>query len=113
MRIGKSRAERIAHNEAMFRLGNERMAGWDERHEDGQPELYFCECADLECRQKMKLEESEYEAVRSDSRRFAVVSGHEIPDVETVIETHDRWSVIEKAPEVTETVEALDPRVKD
>lgn len=96
----------------MFRVGNERMAGWEERHENEQPELYFCECADLDCREKVTLQEAEYEAVRSDARRFLVVPGHEIPDVETVIEEHDGWVVIEKAPEVTETVESLDPRGK-
>ena len=96
----------------MFRLGNERMAGWDERHEDEQSELYFCECADLDCKKRVRMEEADYEAVRSNPRRFLVLPGHEIPDVETVIEEHDGWLVIEKAPEVTETVEALDPRSK-
>jgi hypothetical protein len=94
----------------MFRLGNERMAEWEEQHADEQPEPYFCECADLDCREKVSLQEAEYEAVRSDARRFLVVTGHEIPDVETVIEEHEGWAVIEKAPEVTETVESLNPR---
>jgi hypothetical protein len=96
----------------MFRLGNERMAGWEERHESGQSELYFCECAELDCKDRVSLQEAEYETVRADARRFLVVPGHEIPDVETVIEEHDGWSVIEKAPEVTKTVESLDPRSK-
>lgn len=72
--------------------------------------MYFCECADPACKQKVRLSKSEYETVRSDSRWFFVVAGHVISDVETVIEAHDGWSVIEKAPEVTRTVEALDPR---
>lgn len=107
---GTPREERIAHNEAMFRLGNERMAGWEERHEEQENELYLCECADPDCAAKVSLSKPEYEAVRSDSRRFFVAVGHEVSDVETVIEEHDGWSVIEKAPEVTETVDRLDPR---
>jgi hypothetical protein len=59
---------------------------------------------------KVSLQKVEYEAVRSDSRRFFVLAGHEIPDVETVVESHEGWVVIEKAPEVTSTVEASDPR---
>ena len=106
------RKRRLAENEALFRAANERIADWDERDRAEAVELYFCECADLDCREKVRLQEGEYEAVRSDSRRFLVVAGHEVPDVETVIEEHGGWSVVEKAPEVTETVEALDPRAK-
>jgi hypothetical protein len=94
----------------MFRIGNERMASWEERHEDAEYELYFCECADTECREKIRLRKVDYEAVRDDSRRFAIATGHEVPDVETVVSEHDGWSMIEKAPEVTETVRRLDPR---
>ena len=94
----------------MFRVGNERMAEWEEIHQESGSELYFCECADPACRQRVKLRKAEYEAIRSDSRRFVVVTGHEIPDVETVIEEHEGWSVVEKAPEVTDIVEATDPR---
>jgi hypothetical protein len=39
-----------------------------------------------------------------------IALGHEIPDVETVIERNEDWAIIEKAPEVTPIVEALDPR---
>ena len=108
--MGTAREERIAGNEAMFRSANERMAGWEEIRASENVELYFCECADPECREKIGLRRQEYEEVRSDSRHFVIVQGHEIPDVETVIEEHEGWVVIEKDPEVTETVEKLDPR---
>jgi hypothetical protein len=108
--VGAPREERIATNEAMFRFANERMSGWEELHVNENVELYFCECADQDCRQKLSLRKQEYEAVRSNSRHFVIAVGHETPDVETVIETHEGWAVIEKDPEVTETVEKLDPR---
>lgn len=94
----------------MFRIANERMEEWSERHEGEGPELYFCECADRECQVKVRLDKPEYESIRANSRRFLVAAGHEIPDIETVLESHGEWLVIEKDPEVTETVEALDPR---
>jgi hypothetical protein len=56
------------------------------------------------------LDRHEYEAVRSNPRLFFVVSGHEIPDVETVIDEHDGWVVVAKNPEVSETAVATDPR---
>ena len=108
--MGTPREERLAENEAMFRTANERMAEWEEHRINDAEELYACECADEDCREKVSLRKADYEKVRSDSRHFLIVSGHEIPDVETVIEDHGKWTVIEKNPEVTETVESLDPR---
>jgi hypothetical protein len=108
--MASAREERLARNEALFRAANERMAAWEERHRIEATELYFCECADPECRQKLPLSESDYERIRSAPDRFFVVPGHEKADIETVVESHDEWAVIEKAPEVREIVEATDPR---
>ena len=110
--VGTTREERLADNEAMFRFANERMAAWDEVRASEAIEHYFCECADPDCQQKVALHKADYEAVRSDSRRFVTRPGHEIPDVETVIEKHDGWVVIEKDPEVTEAVQRTDPRLE-
>ncbi len=100
----------MARNEAMFRVANERTTDWEERHAGDAVERYFCECANLECREKVRLRKADYERVRSDSRRFVVVPGHELADVETVIERSEGWAILEKAPEVTGIVEELDPR---
>lgn len=108
--MGTPREERLAGNEAMFRTANERMSGWEELRINEAEELYFCECADEDCREKVSLRKADYEKVRSDSRHFLIAHGHDIPDIETVIEKHDGWAVIEKKPEVAETVESLDPR---
>lgn len=40
----------------------------------------------------------EYRAVRSDPRTFAIVDGHEEPDVEHVVERTDRYTVVRKDP---------------
>ncbi len=108
--MDRVREERSARNEAIFRVGNERMAEWEERHEDGQPERYLCECADIDCRAKVELTRSQYEYVRSDSRWFVVLPGHETPDAESVIDDHDGWVVVEKNPELAPIVEATDLR---
>jgi hypothetical protein len=86
------------------------MADWEERHRGEATELYFCECADPECRQKVPLRESDYERVRSNPEHFVVVPAHELVEVETVIESHEQWLVVEKKPEVREIVEGTDPR---
>ena len=108
--MASQREERQAQNEAMFREANQRAHAWDERHLDREIELYFCECAKAGCREKVSLSDADYERVRSDPRRFVIVSGHEQPNVETVIEQHEDWAIVEKEPEVTEVVARRDRR---
>ena len=100
----------MALNEALFRTANERMAAWEEVQRAEGAELFFCECADPECREKIRLLTSDYERIRRDPCHFFVKPGHDVPDIEDVIEPHDEWVVIEKNPEVSEIVEATDPR---
>ena len=101
----------IAENEALFRAANERASTWEERARAEATELYFCECADPQCTEKVGLTFTDYERVRSDSSWFFVVPGHEVADVERVIEDHGDWVVIEKEPDVQDIVEETDPRL--
>ncbi|HYM59120.1 MAG TPA: hypothetical protein VES79_14245 [Solirubrobacteraceae bacterium] len=109
------RAQRIAENESRFRSINDRMrADLETVAEEGEPLDFVCECGNDACRESVPLSVGEYEAVRVDARRFAIVPGHEIPDVETVVETHDgRYAVIEKDPRADPIVKATDPRADE
>ena len=109
------RVQRIAENESRFRSINDRMrADLEAVAEEGEPLAFVCECGNDGCRGSVPLSVGEYEEVRADARRFAVVPGHEIPDVETVVETHDgRYSVIEKDPRADPVVKATDPRADE
>jgi hypothetical protein len=100
--------QRVAMNEATFRRINEGM----ETGQDPSGLLTFvCECGRLGCNKLIQMSRAEYEALRTDSRRFAVLEGHEMPEVEHVVERADRYIVVEKAgdPEA-EIVEHTDPR---
>jgi hypothetical protein len=100
--------QRAAMNEATFRKVNEGM----EVGQDPSGLLSFvCECGRLGCNQLIQLTRPEYEGVRQNSRRFAIVDGHELLEVEAVVERHDRYLVVEKVgdPEA-EIVEHTDPR---
>jgi hypothetical protein len=108
--MGTDREERLASNEALFRFANERMAGWEERHEDDGRELYFCECANPDCREKVALSVDQYEAVRASSRTFFVLPGHEQLDLESVVDQHQGWLVVRKPERVAGTVDPTDPR---
>lgn len=95
----------------MFRIANERMANWDETHAEEAAEPYFCECANPDCRERISLRRADYERIRSNSRYFFVIPRHETADVDSVIETHEDWLLIEKGPSVTGLIESLDPRL--
>jgi predicted ThiF/HesA family dinucleotide-utilizing enzyme len=100
--------QRIAMNEATFRTVNEGMeAGQDP---DGLL-AFMCECGRLGCNKLIELTRPEYEHVRANPRRFAVIDGHEIEEVEDVVDRHNRYIVVEKRgdPEA-EVVEHTDPR---
>ena len=108
--MASDRAEKLALNESLFRAANERMAAWEERHDDGESELYFCECANLECAEKVEVALTDYERARRDPALFILAPGHEVRDVETVVDAREGWIVVRKDPEVQEQVERTDPR---
>lgn len=100
--------QRVAMNEATFRKVNEAM----EVGQDPSGLLTFvCECGRLRCNKVIQLTRAEYEQVRQNPRRFAIIDGHEILEAEEIVERHDRYLVVEKsgAPE-GEIVEHTDPR---
>jgi hypothetical protein len=95
------RETRIAENEVLFREVNERRVA-------DQPDLVelTCECGRIDCHQQVRLEPGEYRAIRADPRRFFVLPGHEIEDVESVVERREGHWVIEKPAEVDPIVGA-------
>jgi predicted ThiF/HesA family dinucleotide-utilizing enzyme len=100
--------QRVAMNEATFRKVNEGM----EAGQEPQGMLaFFCECGRLGCNRLIELTRAEYEGVRANPRRFAVIDGHQIEEVEDIVDRTERYIVVEKRgkPEA-EVVEYTDPR---
>jgi hypothetical protein len=90
--------QRIAENELLFRGLNERIeevtGSWDDATLSA-----VCECGDALCFAPINLPLAEYKRIVRESpsgRRFIVKPGHEILDVETLVERHDGYSVVEK-----------------
>jgi hypothetical protein len=104
---GLSPNERIAWNEALFRVANERMHAFVERAEEPtERHMCLCECGDLDCKGRLWLTRAEYEAIRVDEMRFAVLVGHVFPEAERVVGEHDgRYLVVEKTEEVRAVLE--------
>ena len=100
------RRERLARNEATFREHNERAEHGPFPREDADaPRSFFCECSDPACTRVVMLSAAEYEHVRSDDRWFFTLPGHELLDVERVVETHEGYFVVEKFEDVAHVVE--------
>ena len=89
----------IAENEALFRRVNERHAA-----AGSAASSYTCECGSLECHEQISMPGDEYRAIRADPRRFFVAPGHDIEDVESVVERHDTHWVVEKPTSVDHVV---------
>jgi hypothetical protein len=100
----------MASNEAMFRDVNEALKSGRWPGEEGAPTAYRCECARLGCSRLIELPARDYERIRAHPRRFLVAPGHEVPQAETIVETHREYIVVQKLDEAGQLAEATDPR---
>jgi hypothetical protein len=101
---------RVAKNETVFREVNEAIERGQYPGEQDSPTAFRCECASLDCNGLVSLTPREYERVRSEPRRFVVLPGHELAEVETVVSKGDGYVVVEKRDEAGRLAEASDPR---
>ena len=106
------REERAARNEMLARDVNERIEGVAQEFAYQRQEKagFSCECGRADCTQIVYLTIEEYEAVRRHGARFLVTGGHEMLDVERVVEEHPTYLVIEKTGDAKPFVEGRDPR---
>jgi hypothetical protein len=58
--------------------------------------IFVCECGYPDCNATVELSRAEYEEVRTDFDRFLVVPGHEIEEVDRVVERHPGYFVVVK-----------------
>jgi hypothetical protein len=102
---------RIAANEALFREVNEQREQLNSGGASQERLEVVCECGSGTCAEPISIRNNDYEIVRSHSTWFIVKPGHEIEDVEDVVQWHDAFYVVEKrAGRTAELVEEVDPR---
>ena len=107
----RERYERQAKNESLLREVNERLAALDRGADEwaGDDELFefVCECgAGGGCTARVRMTLGEYDSVRQQDDRFALVPGHETAELERVVERTPRYVIVDK-------VEAAEPFVRD
>ena len=92
-----SRAERVAHNESVFRDANEQLREVFERERDEETRLPFlCECANTKCTQVVLVSLEEYAEVREHPARFLTLPDHEEPETEVVVDEERRYQIVQK-----------------
>jgi hypothetical protein len=111
--MDEERRRRIAENEAIYRMVNENIEAMTHAFiPDARGTMnVICECGSLECTQQITISIDEYERIRSDATLFVVLPGHEIPEVEVVVEERDDFTVVCKdRAEGREIAVTTDPR---
>jgi hypothetical protein len=110
--VADERARQVGLNEALFREVNERILGLSEHFDLREETMHIvCECADSSCTQQLEVALPAYERVRGDPLLFFVQPGHELPDLEDVVESAEAYDVVRKRPGTpSRTAEETDPR---
>jgi len=99
--------ERAAKNQSLFREVNERI---EELAGNAAFSMFVCECMSETCDESVSLTVAEYERIRSDGNSFFVLPGHNVPEVEAIIDQTDRFVVVAKLGAGRLVAEHLDPR---
>lgn len=115
--MAESDASRHARTESHSRDVNEQIQdvaqGFGTRA--GESELDFvlvCECSDPACNAPIVVTDAEYEAVRAHPARFAIIDGHELDAIESVVFRSKNFVVVEKTGEAGEVARGYDRRPK-
>jgi hypothetical protein len=80
-------------SEMLFREVNEQIF---EIAAEGEEIEVLCECGDESCISTVVINARDYERVRMESSRFVVRDGHELADIERVVERTPAYLVVEK-----------------
>jgi hypothetical protein len=109
--MNELQAERLASNQALFRVVNEQMAllnGRFEPHADGCV-AFVCECSHLGCVEHVQMTPEAYAAVRGNPRRFVVAPSYEhvFTEIERVVTCTGRYFVVETVGVAAEVAEQM------
>jgi len=103
--VTEVRRQRRAENQTLFREINDRIEAGAEAHgSDPHAYEFVCECSSLDCFERLELTLHEYSRVREGNQRFAVLSGHEVPGAEVVVERRGDVAIVERRDDPADAV---------
>lgn len=86
---------RLVRNQLLYHEVNERIRELAEHSDSKSGATFICECSREDCVESMELELDEYKAIRASPTLFVIAPGHETLKVENVVETNDRYALVE------------------
>jgi hypothetical protein len=95
--MSDEQARRVGLNEALFRQVNEEIRGLTSTFgtDDGSMTV-VCECGNAGCTEQLDVGIRDYERIRAEGSLFVIAPGHDIPELEQVVESNEGWSVVQK-----------------
>jgi hypothetical protein len=97
--------EQLVRNQMLLREVNDRIAEIVSADGDA-PAEFVCECSNDDCAETLPLSLLAYKGIRSSANLFVVLRDHEIPEVDRVVEEHERFNLVEKTQHVDLVVDA-------
>lgn len=101
------RQERLVKNEQAARAYNNRRLRFelDDGADVDEAVPFLCECGDERCAEAIEMTADAFMSIHSAPNRFAVLPGHVLGEVEWVVETGERYWVVEKRPSAMASTE--------
>ncbi len=92
---------RLVENELIFKKKNQRIKAGIKKliAQSGINEFtteLYCECSNEDCSDKIVINTKDYDRVHKNAKHFIVKCGHEVKEVETVLERTKHYCVVEK-----------------
>jgi hypothetical protein len=88
---------RLKENEVIFQQANKGVADFISEDDKSDPVIkFYCECSNMDCRERIALKISEYEKLHVDQRHFIALEGHDMPSIENVVSKHKGFVVVKK-----------------
>jgi hypothetical protein len=85
-----SRDERVIRTEEFFKRVNDTM-----RNELGDGDgKFLCECGNIACTEKLALSSEDLRLLHSIEGYFAVLPGHHIPEIETLVKQNGHYAIV-------------------
>jgi hypothetical protein len=97
--MDKASKQYLVETEVIFRGANQDAAEFIAEGEGIKTATtvpFYCECSNTECRQRIRLTPQVYATSHKNKRQFIIKEGHDIPEVEKIIEQNKDYHIIEK-----------------
>jgi len=90
--ISVPRDERVVRTEELYKRLNEKIATLL----DGGSPTFLCECGNPLCNEPIELHGDDLRMLHSRDGFYAIMRGHEIPDLETVVMENGGYAIVQK-----------------